>query len=161
MTAEAEETLETVEKGVIYIIGGIVDRNRMPGICDNRAKELGITRKRLPIKENITVSWKDQLETSLGNITSKPHFDYDLLFLQPLLNILGNRIQNRCWVEFREFWDFHPTESTLNLHSGTERSLKIHKIDTKIATIPWNSEIENHFSNFCVSDSVGGQLRTK
>ena len=56
MTAEAEETLETVEKGVIYIIGGIVDRNRMPGICDNRAKELGITRKRLPIKENITVS---------------------------------------------------------------------------------------------------------
>ena len=80
MTAEAEETLETVEKGVIYIIGGIVDRNRMPGICDNRAKELGITRKRLPIKENITVSWKDQLETSLANITSKPHFDYDLPF---------------------------------------------------------------------------------
>ena len=56
LTAEAEETLETVEKGVVYIIGGIVDRNRMPGICDNRAKELGITRRRLPIKENITVS---------------------------------------------------------------------------------------------------------
>ena len=56
LTAEAEETLESVEKGIIYIIGGIVDRNRMPGICDNRAKELGIIRKRLPIKENITVS---------------------------------------------------------------------------------------------------------
>ena len=74
LTAEAEETLETVEKGVIYIIGGIVDRNRMPGICDNRAKELGIIRKRLPIKENITVSLKYHLGIPLGNITSNPHF---------------------------------------------------------------------------------------
>jgi len=54
LTAEAEETLDTVETGIIYVIGGIVDRNRMPGICNQRAKEFLIPRKRLPIKEHIT-----------------------------------------------------------------------------------------------------------
>lgn len=54
LTAEAEETLETVEKGKMYIIGGIVDRNRMPGICHERANTHGITRRKLPIKENIS-----------------------------------------------------------------------------------------------------------
>jgi len=40
----------------MYVIGGVVDRNRLPGVCAERAKKLGITQKRLPIKENITVS---------------------------------------------------------------------------------------------------------
>ena len=33
LTAEAEEVLDTVDKGTMYIIGGIVDRNRLPGLC--------------------------------------------------------------------------------------------------------------------------------
>ena len=37
----------------MYIIGGIVDRNRLPGLCAQRAKELNIPQRRLPIKENI------------------------------------------------------------------------------------------------------------
>lgn len=56
LTAEADETLETLEPGTMYVIGGVVDRNRLPGVCAERAKKLGITQKRLPIKENITVS---------------------------------------------------------------------------------------------------------
>jgi len=54
LTAEADETLETLEAGTMYVIGGVVDRNRLPGVCAERAKELNIIQKRLPIKENIT-----------------------------------------------------------------------------------------------------------
>ena len=42
LTAEAEETLDTVSPGVMYIIGGLVDRNRLPGVCSARAKSLGL-----------------------------------------------------------------------------------------------------------------------
>ncbi|CAG5105327.1 Oidioi.mRNA.OKI2018_I69.chr1.g2030.t2.cds [Oikopleura dioica] len=56
LTAEAEETLETIEPGTMYIIGGVVDRNRLPGVCAERAKKLGIVQKRLPITENINFS---------------------------------------------------------------------------------------------------------
>ena len=42
LTAEAEETLDTVSPGVVYIIGGLVDRNRLPGVCSARAKSLGL-----------------------------------------------------------------------------------------------------------------------
>ena len=57
LTAEAEETLETIEPGTMYIIGGVVDRNRLPGVCAERAKKLGIVQKRLPITENINVTY--------------------------------------------------------------------------------------------------------
>ena len=40
LTAEAEEVLDTVDKGTMYIIGGIVDRNRLPGLCAGLAMEL-------------------------------------------------------------------------------------------------------------------------
>ena len=53
LTAEADELLDTVDKGTMYIIGGIVDRNRLPGLCHARAVELNIPQRRLPIKENV------------------------------------------------------------------------------------------------------------
>ena len=55
LTAEAEKVLDKVEPGVVYIIGGIVDRNRLPGRCHQRALELNIPQRRLPIQENIQV----------------------------------------------------------------------------------------------------------
>ena len=55
LTAEADETLETFEPGVVYIIGGVVDRNRLPGIVADHAKKLDIPQKKLPIKEHISV----------------------------------------------------------------------------------------------------------
>ena len=42
LTAEAEETLDAVSPGVVYVIGGLVDRNRLPGVCSERAKSLGM-----------------------------------------------------------------------------------------------------------------------
>jgi len=53
LTAEAEETLETVVPGQVYVIGGLVDRNRLPGVCSARAKKLGLKEYRLPIAEHV------------------------------------------------------------------------------------------------------------
>ena len=53
MTAEADEVINEVEPGVVYVIGGMVDRNRLPGICHERAKKMNLKTKRIPIRENI------------------------------------------------------------------------------------------------------------
>ncbi|CAG9464787.1 unnamed protein product [Pedinophyceae sp. YPF-701] len=53
LTADAEDTLETLEKGKVYVIGGMVDRNKHKGICLERAKELGVQAAKLPIREHL------------------------------------------------------------------------------------------------------------
>ena len=49
LTAEAEETLDVISPGVIYVIGGLVDRNRLPGVCSKRAKSLGLKGAGFPL----------------------------------------------------------------------------------------------------------------
>ncbi|KAK4686939.1 tRNA (guanine9-N1)-methyltransferase, partial [Tremellales sp. Uapishka_1] len=49
LSADAEEELETLREDEIYIIGGIVDRNRHKMLCQNKATKLGIRTARLPI----------------------------------------------------------------------------------------------------------------
>ena len=53
MTAEADEVLDEVEPGTLYLIGGMVDRNRLPGICHERAQKFNLKARRIPIRENI------------------------------------------------------------------------------------------------------------
>lgn len=56
LTSEAEDEIEELEKDMIYVIGGIVDRNRHKGLCYQRAKEHGIKTARLPIGEYIKLN---------------------------------------------------------------------------------------------------------
>lgn len=42
LSADAEETLTELKKDEIYIIGGIVDRNRYKFLTLNKAERLGI-----------------------------------------------------------------------------------------------------------------------
>ncbi|WVW80344.1 hypothetical protein I302_102324 [Kwoniella bestiolae CBS 10118] len=49
LSADAEEELETLDENHIYVIGGIVDRNRYKGLCQSKAEKLGIKTARLPI----------------------------------------------------------------------------------------------------------------
>jgi len=55
LTADSENTIDKFEEDKIYIIGGIVDRNRHKNICFNKAKEQGIAHAKFPIKENINI----------------------------------------------------------------------------------------------------------
>jgi tRNA (guanine9-N1)-methyltransferase len=56
LTSDAEETLQTLDSNCVYIIGGIVDRNRLKGATYNKAKLQGVRTAKLPIKENFAMA---------------------------------------------------------------------------------------------------------
>ncbi|KAL0252814.1 tRNA (guanine(9)-N1)-methyltransferase [Cryptococcus tetragattii IND107] len=49
LSADAEDELLSLSEDEIYIIGGIVDRNRHKNLCQGKAEQLGIRTARLPI----------------------------------------------------------------------------------------------------------------
>ncbi|WVO13388.1 hypothetical protein L204_101003 [Cryptococcus depauperatus] len=49
LSADADEELNTLSKDEVYIIGGIVDRNRYKRLCQEKADTLGVRTARLPI----------------------------------------------------------------------------------------------------------------
>ncbi|KIR43333.1 tRNA (guanine(9)-N1)-methyltransferase [Cryptococcus deuterogattii 99/473] len=49
LSADAEDELLSLSEDEIYIIGGIVDRNRHKSLCQGKAEQLGIRTARLPI----------------------------------------------------------------------------------------------------------------
>lgn len=53
LTADSENVLETLDKSKIYIVGGLVDRNRWKGITAEKAKNQGIATAKLPIGEHM------------------------------------------------------------------------------------------------------------
>merc|ERR1719188_777413 len=53
LTADADEVLHNFESDKVYVIGGIVDRNRLKGATLNKAKSQGIASAQLPLGEYI------------------------------------------------------------------------------------------------------------
>mmetsp|Transcript_22548 Transcript_22548/g.34076 ORF Transcript_22548/g.34076 Transcript_22548/m.34076 type:complete len:326 (+) Transcript_22548:205-1182(+) len=51
LTSDSTNILKTIEDDKIYVIGGIVDRNRLKRATINRAEELGIQTAKLPISQ--------------------------------------------------------------------------------------------------------------
>jgi tRNA (guanine9-N1)-methyltransferase len=56
LTSDADETLETLDPNCTYIIGGIVDRNRLKGITHQKAIANNIRAAKLPIKDLFALS---------------------------------------------------------------------------------------------------------
>ncbi|XP_074556578.1 uncharacterized protein LOC141812487 [Curcuma longa] len=56
LTADSKTVLEEIDPKKIYIIGGLVDRNRWKGITMNKANEQGINSAKLPIKNYLKMS---------------------------------------------------------------------------------------------------------
>jgi len=53
LTSDADHTLDHLDDSKIYVIGGIVDRNRLKGTTNRKAQELGISTARLPIDDHL------------------------------------------------------------------------------------------------------------
>ncbi|KOS13006.1 hypothetical protein Malapachy_1429 [Malassezia pachydermatis] len=49
LTADTDDTIDALEPGKTYVIGGIVDRNRYKYLCSKKAEALGLRMARLPI----------------------------------------------------------------------------------------------------------------
>ncbi|KAG0663585.1 tRNA (guanine(9)-N(1))-methyltransferase [Maudiozyma exigua] len=64
LSADTDETLDTIEPGMTYIVGGIVDKNRHKELCVNKAKNLGIPVRKLPIDSFIKIDGRQVLTTT-------------------------------------------------------------------------------------------------
>ena len=53
LTSDSERTLTELENDKIYVVGGIVDRNRLKRAAITRAEALGLTTAKLPIEEHL------------------------------------------------------------------------------------------------------------
>lgn len=53
LTHDAEEVLQSLDPEAVYVIGGIVDRNRLVGATVNKARRLGLKTARLNIDANV------------------------------------------------------------------------------------------------------------
>ncbi|XP_019098028.1 PREDICTED: tRNA (guanine(9)-N1)-methyltransferase-like [Camelina sativa] len=56
LTADSDTVLDDLDPKHIYIIGGLVDRNRFKGITMTKAQEQGIKTAKLPIGEYLKMS---------------------------------------------------------------------------------------------------------
>ncbi|KAF9955860.1 tRNA (guanine(9)-N(1))-methyltransferase [Mortierella alpina] len=56
LSADSPNTITHLDPGTCYILGGIVDKNRFPNLCQNKAEELGLETAQLPIGDYIKMS---------------------------------------------------------------------------------------------------------
>jgi len=66
LTSDSPNVLEAVTPDKYYIIGAIVDRNRLKGATYNQALEQGIATARLPIDEYLQMSTRKVLTINHG-----------------------------------------------------------------------------------------------
>lgn len=53
LTSDSDNTITDLDNSKIYVIGGIVDRNRLKGVAMNRAIGLGVATAKLPLDEHL------------------------------------------------------------------------------------------------------------
>jgi len=116
LTSDSETTLERLDNDKIYIIGGIVDRNRCKRVAWDRAQSLGISTAKLPLKEHLLSSQM----ASTPVLTCNHVFDI----------LLKYREYNNDWS--RAFQDVLPRRKDAKFVATTTEKKKKKKTQTTI-----------------------------
>lgn len=66
LSADSPNTITHLEPGTSYILGGIVDKNRFPRLCQDKAEKLGLETAQLPIGDYIQMSSRRILTVNQG-----------------------------------------------------------------------------------------------
>ena len=66
LTADSPNTIRALDADKVYIVGGIIDRNRHKGITLRKANDQGISTARLPLDEYVDMSAARVLTTNQG-----------------------------------------------------------------------------------------------
>lgn len=64
LSAESPYTLDRLEPGTSYVIGGLVDKNREKGLCYGLAREMGVRTAKLPIGQYMVMNSRQVLATN-------------------------------------------------------------------------------------------------
>lgn len=118
LTADTDDTLETLEAGKTYIIGGIVDKNRYKGLCRAKADRLGIRAAKLPlshdmlqaVERNVRLQGESiQDEAAVDGDHDEPHdqggkgfVGRKVLTVNQVVEILTAWTETRDWVKALE-----------------------------------------------------------
>lgn len=68
LTAESDTVLDTLETGMVYVIGGLVDHNQQKGLCHEKAIKAGVKTARLPLSENVSMKTRTVLAIIHGEL---------------------------------------------------------------------------------------------
>lgn len=66
LTHEAEEVVWEFKAGVVYVVGGLVDRNRHKGVTASKAAKLGLRVARLPLEETFEADTQGDIKEGVG-----------------------------------------------------------------------------------------------
>lgn len=95
LSADSPNTINSLDSSKVYIIGGIVDRNRYKCLTYDRANNLGIETGRLPIDEGIKL-----LSSKVLTVNHGINYNYNIFsYIMIVGNILLNYQKEKDWKE--------------------------------------------------------------
>lgn len=107
LTSESETTLDELEKGACYVIGGLVDHNKYKGHTHEMATKEGYRTARLPLTENVVLHSRA------------------VLTINHVAEIMIAKSDGKCWKDI--FLEVLPTRKVAGIKENCEKNEEVNK----------------------------------